>query len=311
MRAHPPATFLLIGILAFACQAAAQANPDRTPTLEKPEASRPAPQIAPGVSGTAKRTEPESFQPTDGRFLALPKQILRDQGAFWTLPLNLKRPDLKWTAGAAGVTALTFAVDEPMVEAIGFREPGPGFTFSKRVGWYSGSLANFGIAGFFYGVGHWTGNERARNTGLLTIRALSNSIIITSGIKFSTQRQRPARGGVPLNEMEGQFFKRGTSFPSGHSANAWAIATVVAGQYRHRRWVPFVSYGLATLVSGSRVGARKHFPSDVVVGSLIGYWIGRHVVTESGTPAPEKRRWQVVPHSTRGGGAALTLFWQP
>ena len=39
-----------------------------------------------------------------------------------------------------------------------------------------------------------------------------------------------------------------------------------------------IFYSLATTVSASRVIARQHFPSDVVVGSVFGYLIGGYVV---------------------------------
>ncbi len=45
-----------------------------------------------------------------------------------------------------------------------------------------------------------------------------------------------------------------------------------------RKWVRWGAYAFATAVSLSRVPAQKHFPSDVVVGSIIGHFIGRHVV---------------------------------
>jgi membrane-associated phospholipid phosphatase len=76
----------------------------------------------------------------------------------------------------------------------------------------------------------------------------------------------------------GHFEEGGSSFPSGHSTQAWALATVVASEYGNIRWVPYVSYGYAALVSTSRVLAQQHFTSDVFVGGAIGFFIGRYVV---------------------------------
>ena len=72
------------------------------------------------------------------------------------------------------------------------------------------------------------------------------------------------------------FFDGGTSFPSNHAALTWAFASVVAHEYPN----PFAqigAYGLATGVSLARVGASRHFLSDVFVGGLIGYQVGRHI----------------------------------
>ena len=53
---------------------------------------------------------------------------------------------------------------------------------------------------------------------------------------------------------------------------------MVASEYGNHKWVPYVSYVYAALVSTSRVIAQEHFTSDVVVGGAIGFFIGRYVV---------------------------------
>jgi hypothetical protein len=59
---------------------------------------------------------------------------------------------------------------------------------------------------------------------------------------------------------------------------------VVAARYPGWR-MRLAAYGLATTVSASRVMARQHFPSDVVVGSTLGYLIGGYVVHKHGEPS--------------------------
>ena len=53
---------------------------------------------------------------------------------------------------------------------------------------------------------------------------------------------------------------------------------MVAKEYDDNRLVQIGAYSLATIVSVSRVTARRHFPSDVVVGSTMGFLIGRYMV---------------------------------
>jgi membrane-associated phospholipid phosphatase len=54
------------------------------------------------------------------------------------------------------------------------------------------------------------------------------------------------------------------------------VATVIATRYRNHRWVPWVSYGFATVISFSRVTTLSHFPSDVFLGAALGYTITRY-----------------------------------
>jgi membrane-associated phospholipid phosphatase len=57
---------------------------------------------------------------------------------------------------------------------------------------------------------------------------------------------------------------------------AWSLATIVANEYHDRPMVQVAAYGLATLVGVSRFTGRNHFLSDVLVGSAMGYGIGRY-----------------------------------
>ena len=67
------------------------------------------------------------------------------------------------------------------------------------------------------------------------------------------------------------------SFPSGHAVGAFALAAVFSARYRDHRWVPWVAYGVATLVGFSRITLQSHFPSDVFAGSVLGGVIGHAV----------------------------------
>ena len=59
--------------------------------------------------------------------------------------------------------------------------------------------------------------------------------------------------------------------------NSELARTVVAEQYHDKPLVRWTAFGLASAVSVARITAQKHSPSDVFVGGLIGYLIGRHV----------------------------------
>jgi undecaprenyl-diphosphatase len=64
---------------------------------------------------------------------------------------------------------------------------------------------------------------------------------------------------------------RGSSFPSAHAANNFAVAAVCAVFFRRWGWLLFLP---AVLVSYSRIYVGSHWPLDVVVSCLLGMGVG-------------------------------------
>ena len=61
------------------------------------------------------------------------------------------------------------------------------------------------------------------------------------------------------------------SFPSGHTLQAFATATLLSEEYKDRyKWMPYASYGLATGVGLLRLANNKHYIGDVIVGAGLG-----------------------------------------
>ncbi len=198
------------------------------------------------------------------------KNILRDQKTIWTAPLHVDRSDAKWMIPSGiGLMAL-ITTDRITGDEIGEaqRQVGPSRAIS-----YAGSVYGLGaVATTFYLLGRKNHDYRARETGVLSAEAMIDSAIVGGALKGITQRARPA-AGIERSE----FFDGGSSFPSGHSTQAWAVATVIAREYKHRRAVQIAAYGVATAVSVARFTGQKHYLSDVLAGSALGYGIGRYV----------------------------------
>ncbi len=213
------------------------------------------------------------------------KNILRDQRAIWTSPLHLQRDDAKWLVPLGFSTAALIATDRRT--AGGLHNDRLRLNISRDVGYLGSAGGASSIAGAFYLLGRATHNARARETGLLGGEALIDGGIVALVIKHVTQRPRPRAG-----KERGDFFDGGLSFPSGHTIAAWSLATIVAKEYRHKRLVQISAYGLAAAASMARFTGRNHFLSDVLVGSAIGYGIGRYVYRTHHDPALESSSQQ-------------------
>ncbi len=198
------------------------------------------------------------------------KNIVRDQEKIWTSLLRLRAGDAKWLAPLGLATAGLIATDRETARSLGNNRTRE--RVSHGVSYLGSGYGVGGIAGTFYLFGVIEKNERARETGLLGGEALIDSGIVVTVSKTVTGRSRPLS-----DNGRGRFFNGGNSFPSGHSAAVWSLAEVVAEEYKDKPLARFGAYGLATAVSISRFTGRDHFLSDVLIGSALGYCIGRYV----------------------------------
>lgn len=113
--------------------------------------------------------------------------------------------------------------------------------------------------------------RRAALGGLASIAVSSG--LVNIGLKLLVRRSRPDR--EEGTDRSGDVRMPGShSFPSGHSASAFAFATAVGYE------APLVAVplrGVAAAVAYSRVHTGVHYPSDVIAGSLIGGLTGQLV----------------------------------
>jgi hypothetical protein len=217
------------------------------------------------------------------------KHIVGDQKQFWTSPERFRTKDLKWILPAAGITAAFFASDSWWS-----RQVNPAHVqTSLNVSDY-GTYSLIGLSGASFLFGSMTHDDHMQETGLLSAEAALNSTGVTYLFKEITQRQRPLQGNG-----NGDFFTGGSSFFSEHSAIAWSIASVWAHEYPG--WFSqMAAYGLASTITITRVTAKQHFPSDVIVGSALGWYFGRQVYRAHHDPELGGTPWGSLLHENYG-----------
>jgi membrane-associated phospholipid phosphatase len=252
--------------------------------------------------------ETESLKPLATK---LARNILMDQKDIWTSPFHMNRHDaIPWIVVGATTGAL-IAADRHIARQL--PNTVDQVAISKDVSNIGAVYTILPITAGMYIGGAIAHNPKARETGILGGEAAIDSVIVVTVLKGITQRPRPLE-----DNGKGSFFTGGDSFPSGHSAAAWALASVVAHEYNKNILYPVTAYGLASLVSLSRLSGQQHFASDIVAGSAIGWFIGRYVfqthVDHSIHRRPPSKlsrlRPQVIPQldpQTRTRG--VTLSW--
>jgi hypothetical protein len=254
-HARAPLTSWLLTALVIGCSLMACAQ---TPADEK---SNPAPSPKPEVQS------PE-FSPEPVRLKSLPHNLFQDQKNFWSTPLHMTETDLQWTVPLAFAGAALVASDTAIEKHV----PMNPSTVSHAVTASNAGLAAMaGVGAGMFLWGHLAQNDEERETGLLSGEAGIDAFLDTEVFKYALGRDRPFTG-----DGRGRFFQGGDSFPSQHAAISWAIASVIAHEYPGPM-TELLAYGTAAGVSAARFVGQKHFASDVVVGSALGWYLGRQV----------------------------------
>lgn len=234
------------------------------------------------------------FTPTSNHRLSrLPSDFLRDQKEIWTSPAKLRLSDTEWLVPLSGVTAGLFVTDSDFSKHL---SQNPTTISHYKTLSNAGVGALIGGAGGMWLLGHVAHNDHWSETGFLAGEAAINSLVMVEGFKYSLQRQRPFQG-----DGSGSFFQGGTSFPSEHAAAAWAVAGVVAHEYPGPL-TKILAYGLASFVDVSRIRARQHFPSDVLVGSMIGNLVAQNIYSRHHDPELGGEAWRSISQIFRGDG---------
>ena len=97
--------------------------------------------------------------------------------------------------------------------------------------------------------------------------SVAEAVILTSGIKYAIDRERPFDRYPDLIEKRSSVSS--ASFPSGHTATAFSLATSLS--IRYPKWYVIApGYLWACSVGFARMNEGVHYPSDIIAGAAIG-----------------------------------------
>jgi membrane-associated phospholipid phosphatase len=244
------AIVLILAWSATAHPARAQSSLSQTPSASLPNA--PEPHVA---------------------LRSFPRNLFHDQAAIWTSPARLRSSNILGPAALVLGTTLLITTDHQVMSSQRLNNPSLN---SHAVAASNGLIGGFLVAPVvFYGLGRIHQDNHAMETGVLSAEAIGDSLAVNEVLKIVSLRERPT-----VDNARGRFFQTrvgfNSSFPSNQAIIAWSAASVIASEY-NGPLTKIAAYGLATGVSVARVVGREHFPSDVLVGSAVGWMIGRYV----------------------------------
>lgn len=212
------------------------------------------------------------------------KRIAKDQADIWTFPRHLTWEDADIIVPFGMALGATLPTDSDFSR---------GLSNSPSRLKHSVDLSNYGVGamagmtGALYVWGHFTHDDHKKEAGFLSGEAALNSVLVAEAFKYAFGRTRP----LDQPQYAGDFWHGGASMPSEHAAVSWAIASVIAHEYPGP--IPSIlAYGLASSISMARVTGKQHFPSDVLVGSVIGWYVGKQAYRKHHDPELGGDEWQ-------------------
>jgi hypothetical protein len=226
-----------------------------------------------GEHGTAPASDlpdaPSADDPRRQNKLSnFPSTFLHDELGLWMSPSRARLTDATWLIPLGGFAAALFTTDADISRHLS--NSSSTLLQYKHISDY-GAYSMAAGAGGLYMLGLMTHNEHERESGFLSGESAVDALAVVEAIKLASGRERPY-----MDNANGRFRMGGSSFPSEHSAAAWSIAGIIAHEYPSP-FIKFMSYGLAGVVSATRVTAKEHFPSDVLIGAAIGYLTSAYV----------------------------------
>ena len=202
-------------------------------------------------------------------------------------PFELSRSQQLLALGAAGFIGGTVGtLDRPAHQYVSAHSGSMRHTTGPLAApgrWYDRvgpDRAALGTAGVLAAGGLLLQRRDWTRTSVRVVEALVYTKAVTGLAKSVVNRSRPFVGRGPLTADPGTFDSahEKLSMPSGHTARAFAVASVLAHQ-ADRWYVSVPAYGMAASVGVERVRSGDHWLTDILVGGALGYLIGRSVTT--------------------------------
>ena len=140
-----------------------------------------------------------------------------------------------------------------------------------QAGQMLGGVAPIVTSAGIYAFGRIKDRPKVSHVGMDLIRAQVLAQLVTQTIKYTVRRERPDQ-------------TTNNSFPSGHAATTFAVATAIERHLGWRYAVP--AYTFASYVAASRLPTGRHWLSDVVFGAAVGVIAGRTATSREANPYP-------------------------
>lgn len=206
------------------------------------------------------------------------KSYLTDTRDILVSPATWDAGDWGKFGGLVAAGALVYVYDNEVYDLIQRNKSDESGWISRNIAEPVGSgLYTLPVLGLFYACGAVKHDDHKKNIALTGLKAFTLGLGASVVAKHIFHRHRPCQNDPPdPRRWEGPFTGnwQKDAFPSSHTTVAFAVASAIAAGYPEKKWIGVAGYSLAALAGWSRIHDRKHWPSDVFAGAVLGTYIG-------------------------------------
>ena len=234
--------------------------------------------------GTVPRTN-SWFESAKVDFANLPKAVIEESGGtFW----DRGNMTALLLAGGASIAMHNSGADDNLAENFERHRTFHDFT-GESLNIIGSPPTHFAATGLWYVVSAQEQDEFNKRRAWTMMTALSVNGLVVVGLKAIRHNDRP-NGGI-------------WSWPSGHTASSFTVASVLDEFYGPKVGIP--AYALAGLVGYRMMDAGDHWGSDVLFGGTLGWVVGHSIAGRH--RRLEVAGFEVLPYMANGNGSAVGI----
>ncbi|MDA8244339.1 MAG: phosphatase PAP2 family protein [Elusimicrobia bacterium] len=230
-------------------------------------------------------------------------ETLARTGETITSPLRLDRGSALWAGGLAAGGLLVYSADGQVRHIFSRNHSGLNDSLASVFEKFGNGGYEMGLLGAYSGLCYLFHGRDGLRTSVLALESFAAANAAGTIVKYTAGRARPysdrGKGIFRPYKMKTAY----TSFPSGHTTSAFAIASVFARRCESP-WIGVSAYALAAGTALQRVYGDKHWASDVFAGAALGTAVGRWVAAPRGG-APSALLLPVYERGYAGAAAVI------
>lgn len=246
-------------------------------------------------------------RPACGAQESVVRETLHRAGSVLSAPARINSASALWLAGISAGGLLVYSADGQVRRIFKKNKSTANDNTADVLEKLGDGGYEMAFLGAYGGLGYLFRQPEMRRTAVLAFEAFAAANAAGTLVKYAAGRCRPyaGRGKRAFRPFNGKTAN--TSFPSGHTTSAFALASVFSARSENAG-VGVAAYALASGAALQRVYGDKHWASDVFAGAALGTAVGRWLVSLEKQGGPPSALLLPVYSPGYAGAAAVYNF---